>query len=479
MSVFATEFPVRADVEKATFAAAAVAWIRGINNSKVLQNADARELHDDEVWLETAEGETLSIKSFENLDTSVFGVRLEIPDRFGRRWRTECVYSSFGTQAFVRVRGQCVAIDPAAQIETPLKPHIIRQIIDDDWQAADGLFKASAQPIYLKNNDVEIAAAVLSGNASSFLPCIYISRTNQNKLPISADLLAKRLAGLCHIVVEPNRGFSFELMEASLRKNPYGGAIGLFSPDGRELLRAFKSSKDKSGRELSDYFVEKAVFFMSGLAAKRGWEWQQLQEAQSRYLREKVISQRSDELDEYINHFDAELRAKEEQIENLKTLLEIAKHEKAEGVGQVGDILQAGLKAQVGTELYDGEFSDRLRHYLTRAISTRSVETDTRTIKFVEKLVEATAFSGRAASLINQIKGACRDGNEMPKNLGSLLTGFGFTKSQEGKHLKFEPPNELFGLQTEILPSTPSDSQRGGKNRGAEVIKNFGLKGLK
>lgn len=479
MSVFATEFPVRADVEKATFAALAVAWIRGINNSKVLQNADAKELYDDEVWLETTDGETLSIKSFENSDTSVFGIRLEIPDRLGRRWRTECVYSSFGSQAFVRVRGQCVAVDPAAQIETPLKPHIIRQIIEDDWQTADGLFKTSSRPIYLKNSDVDIAAAVLSGNASSFLPCIYVSRTNQNELPISTDLLAKKLAGLCHVIVEPDRGFSFELMEASLRKNPYGGAVGLFSPDGRELLRAFKSSKDKSGRELTDYFVEEAVFFMSGLAAKRGWEWQKLQEAQSRHLREKVFSQNSDELEEYINHFDAELRAKQEEVENLKTLLEIAKLEKKEGAGQVGDILQPGLKAQVGSELYDGEFSDRLRHYLTKALSTQSVETDARTKHFVEKLVDATAFSGRAVSLVNQIKGACKDGNEMPKNLGSLLTGFGFTKSQEGKHIKFEPPNELFGLQTEILPSTPSDSQRGGKNRGSEVIKNFGLKELK
>ncbi|MCL6285840.1 hypothetical protein M3P21_20180 [Ruegeria sp. 2012CJ41-6] len=114
-----------------------------------------------------------------------------------------------------------------------------------------------------------------------------------------------------------------------------------------------------------------------------------------------------------------------------------------------------------------------------RSLAAQGSETDARTTKFIEKLVEATSFSGRATSLVNQIKSACKDGNEMPKNLGRLLTGFGFIKSRDGKHQKFEPPNELFGLQSEILPSTSSDSQRGGKNRGAEIIKNFGLKELK
>lgn len=238
------------------------------------------------------------------------------------------------------------------------------------------------------------------------------------------------------------------------------------------------STQGLSGNDLLNSITQKAVAFMSGLAAKYGWEWQQLQEAQSRRLREKAIENSSESLEEFIEYFDAELKAKDEQIQNLKELLEIARFDKSNATEQVGGIIKSGLQTRIGSELYDGEFSDRLRHYLERSLK-QNVEADARTTKMVENLIRNTSYSGRAIHLVNQIKSACKDGNEMPKNLGRLLTGFGFSKSRDGKHQKFEPPTEMFGVKTVVLPTTPSDSQRGGKNQASDVIKNFGLRDLK
>lgn len=479
LKIFATEFPARLDIDKAAFAAAAIAWIRGIKKSKVLEQADAKELYDDDVWLETTEGETLSFKTFEQGQTSVFGVRLEIPDERGLRWRTECVYSNFGNEAYLRVRGQCVAIDGAAQVSTPLKPYFITQSINDEWAALDGNFKTASKPHYLRDEDVDIASSILSGSATKFLPSIYVSRGNRNQLPFDAEYLARKLAGMCHVVVEPDRSFSFDLMQQTEGRNPYGGAVGLFSPSGREVGRFFRRAGDNTGSQLAGTCVEQVNHFMSSLAASKAWEWQQLQEGQSRHLREQVAAHSSDHLDEYINAFDAEIQAKNERIENLENLLQLSRHKSLAESAERSDLLPPNLVSKIGPELYEGEFSDRLRAYLTMSVQSDSTQADERTKIFIEKFLGATETSGRANSLISQIKTASKDGKETPKRLGALLLSFGFTKSHDGKHLKFSPPNDFFGLQTEVLPSTPSDSQRGGKNRGQEVIRHFGLNDLR
>ncbi len=479
MSIFATEFRVKLGISKAGFVASTVAWLRGINRSTILDAADAQEDYEDEVWLQAPTGETLSLKSFEDHNCSVFGARLEIPDNAGRKWRTECILSQLGNDAFLRIRGQCLALNHSAFVVPPKKPHIIRQAIEDGWCVPDGQVLPSLKPIELKADQLNLASGAIVGGSTSMLPCLYVSRGNQDNLALDADQIAKELAGICHVFVEPSRAFSFDLMEATKRRNPYGGAIALFSPDGREHFRLFKRSDDNSGRALSKECITRVNAIVSSRAARYAWEWQDLQEAQSRKLREAATTSTSVALDDYIEAFDAELSAKQEKIENLEARLAL---ETARADGEAlstEDLFPTELKNRIGPELYDGEFTDRLRSFLLLALENPSSPRNRRTDDFIRRLLTQIQFSGRSSSLISQIKTACRDGNQMPKQLGSLLSGFGFERSSAGKHTKFEPPTDLFGLQTEVLPSTPSDSQRGGKNRGAEVIKNFGLTELK
>jgi len=479
LSIFATELKARPGIEKATFVAAVVAWMRGINRSTILDAYDAYEDYSDEIWLETASGESLSIKSFESRDATVFGARLEIPDSLGRKWRTECTLTDFGSSAYLRVRGQCVAINHSARVIAPKKPHFVRQSIEDGWCVSDGVIQPSSEPLFLNENDLDLAKAVVTGTATELLPILFVSRGNQDHLPLNVYDVAKRLEGVCHVVVEPSRAFSFGLMEATQRKNPYAGAIALFSPNGAECFRLFQRFGDTRGAALATHCVERTNNYVSSLASRKAWEWQDLQEAQSRMLREAVTTDSADQLEEYISAFDKDLAAKKEKIENLEARLAL---ETARADGEVlvsEDLFPTALKRKIGPELYEGEFTDRLLAFLSKSQRELTGVKKTRTDEFVAKLCQELQFSGRSQTLISQIKSACRDGNEMPKQLGSILTGFGFSKSSAGKHVKFEPPADLFGLVTEVLPSTPSDSQRGGKNRGADVIRNFGLSELK
>ncbi|MEL7106957.1 MAG: hypothetical protein AAGM21_13620 [Pseudomonadota bacterium] len=184
-------------------------------------------------------------------------------------------------------------------------------------------------------------------------------------------------------------------------------------------------------------------------------------------------------ISEYADAFDSELAAKDEKINNLELLLESEKARKSDAAHETPDILPDRLKEEIGPELYEGEFYDRLRSFLELALESPSVERNMRTDEFIRRFVAKTEYTGRSVSLVSQIKSACRDGNQMPKQLGSLLSGFGFEKARDKDHLIYKPPSELFGLATETLPSSPSDSQRGGRNRGSEVIRHFGLNELK
>ncbi len=480
MTVFSTEFPVKRDISRADFAAAILAWIRGIQNSNVLAETSSQEFHDDDVWLETKNGETLSIKSYEADNILVFGARLEIPDNAGRRWRTECVYSVLNESAFLRVRGQCVATSSTAHVLPPKKPVFITQSIDSSWAENDGNVPTKSTAHFLNEDDVLCASGIFEGSQSVFLPIIYISRNNDDTLPINADRLASAVAGIAHVFVEPSRGFSFRLREALSGNNPYGGAVGIISPKGVQIARLFPRPDDSEGLSLASDCTTRVSEFMSGFAVSQGWEWQHLQEAQTRSLREKLLSpnDQSKELEEYIELFDAEVDAKDEQIQNLKNQLEIARSQAQTTPIDTDQLIPSRLSQTIGTELYEGEFSDRLRRFLSFAIAKNCEGLDRRTEEFIGKFLQKTSYSGRVITLIQQIKTASRDGKQVPKQLGGLLQGFGFSKSQDGKHLKFSPPSELFGIGQEMLPSTPSDSQRGGKNRGAEIIRAWGLSDL-
>nr|WP_272211282.1 hypothetical protein [Marinicella sp. W31]MDC2877169.1 hypothetical protein [Marinicella sp. W31] len=66
-----------------------------------------------------------------------------------------------------------------------------------------------------------MAKAITFGEATDWLPIIYISAKGNSSWIISADeieKLAYDLGGVAHVVVEPNREFSFALREITSAK---------------------------------------------------------------------------------------------------------------------------------------------------------------------------------------------------------------------------------------------------------------------
>ena len=479
LSIFATEFPVNNNVSEAMFMAEAIAWIRGIKNSFVLNDVDAKEFEEDDARIESASGEVLSFKRVNDSNLSVIGVRHELPDDQGRVWRTECVLTKESSKAYFRVRGQCVAAEPNAIVLRPRKPHLIRQAIEEEWSSKDGPFMVQATPHYLLEDEIELAGKVILGREQCMLPCVYISRNNNNTLPLDEKRLSETLSGLAHVIVEPSRSFSFSLMEMSSRKNPYGGAIGIIVSGNGEIRRFQDSASNSPIRRFVTGIEAFVVDLVSKRGAQKGWEWQALQEQQARLLRQKLVEQNSDELSEYIDQFDAELKAKDEEISNLNERLALIEAKECSSAYLSSGLLPDDFIRQLGKELFEGEFSDRLRSFLKEMYELQIDGVDTRTNELVSRILEKSEFSGNAAGLINQIKGAGRDGNQMPQQIGAILSGLGYIRSDAGKHTKYTPSTDLFGLSVQTVPKTPGDASRAGKNKASDIIKDMKLNQLK
>src|SRR5690606_6863648 len=94
----------------------------------------------------------------------------------------------------------------------------------DSWLTVDDA------PTRLGEVQVDEAVAIIDGRTPVALPVVYVSALSTHLPYIDPIELAEWLAGMAHVVVEPSRHFSFALARHVARRNPYGGAIGVFWP---------------------------------------------------------------------------------------------------------------------------------------------------------------------------------------------------------------------------------------------------------
>ncbi|MBN2906880.1 MAG: hypothetical protein JXJ18_09255 [Rhodobacteraceae bacterium] len=472
MSTFATEFPVDPGVGKAEFVAAVSAWIKGIRSAELFSDASILESKRGEAIL-LGDGEELLLREVNLSGGFANAARYDICDDEGRLWRTEVVHTKKGKFAAVRVRGQCIARSGNPIIRTPKKPHIIRQFLESGWGAADGDLPVSEDPYYLEENSVDFAAKILSGDTYNRLPSLYLSRTDSGDCLLDADRLAKILSGVAHVIVEPSRAFSFQLMEACKRKNPYGGTTGFCVPGYGVVRRFFLTPSLHDPRQLTAEIVSFVSAFSANRAPVLSLEWQEVQELFLRAIREGKDEQTLELVEEL---FKDELAAKDETIANLRQQLEDAQSVAISSLSAGDGLLPADFVARLGQELYPGEFSDRLRLALSRFKDLMGL--DDRTAALISRIYEESESSGRIAGLVSELKAAGRDAKKSSQNVTSILKRLGYDVSSDGKHIKATPAEHMFGIGIVTLPKTPSD-HRAGKNMVRDISSALNLNDLK
>lgn len=122
-------------------------------------------------------------------------------------------------------------------------PHFITLLIRDGYLADDGALPVLREPMYLEEDQIGIVADVINREASYKLPIVYISKTFDNDDPVNVEILAGRLKGVAHVLVQKSPGSNTALRQATE------------TPTEATWIRATRASSrliSKHSRQLSD-----------------------------------------------------------------------------------------------------------------------------------------------------------------------------------------------------------------------------------
>lgn len=480
MMPFSTEFPVSPVATKAAFIAQVVGWLRGTQYSEVLSSGEGLDLSGDSAHLKSKSGEELRLRELVvGQGESAIGFRHDYPDTDGRIWRTEAVLSGIGSAnlPIVRVKTQCLAGRAGALIETPRKLFLVKAMLQDGWGANDGWLTVQDQPHAITDDDdgLFLAKAIVSGEASAFLPIVYVSTTKGSAWALSGvdvDKLAYDLGGVAHVVVEPSRSFSFKLMETTGGRNAYGGAVAVSIPVSGLVRRAFLGLQLPDARSLA-VAVRQAVADLRSQMPASGIDWSELQEQALRNQRAKdrenlTFNQLEDSYLEEINEL-------KEQVLALK--LEKSASSEIPGQSKVTSIM-GSLSSVTGPEIYEGELSDRLCYAAQLAVEAADrVGLDIRSRHVLGQIAQLVPRSPALSDLKDSLRRATKDPKKVRHESEAVHLRHGYEAKSENKHVRLEAKPGLGGLESITLPKTPSDG-RGLENLRKQMEHALGISQL-
>jgi len=409
---------------------------------------------------------------------SAIGFRHDLPDELGRVWRTECVLrrsAAEGGQDLVRLRTQCIATVPGARLETPRKPYLIKALLKSGWGGKDKQFSVTDQPVWLESSDDGLASAVsvTLGEATKWLPNVYVSATGESSWLLTRpeiEKLAYDLGGVAHVVVEPDRAFSFDLRDETDGRNAYGGTVGLSVPGQGIVRRYYLGWQIQDTREL-------AVAIKSGAMALRsqmpsfGWDWTELQEQALRAQREREKDSLTEE--EWNQLHKDEIDNLQEKVRELERQLS-ARPTASLGTDEA-EFSTDNLVQRIGPEVYSGEISDRLRVAAKSTLSVADqIGLDKRSAVILQRVIERLPVSPALAELKQDLARATKDPRRVASELTSLLARYGYRKKSDNKHIRLEADKAYDGLDAITIPKTPSEN-RGLKNLRKQIEGTLGI----
>ncbi len=480
MAQFFTEIPVSRNVSVSDFVNLVVEWIGGVARSTVF-SADSKAVTPDfdqeYVKVEGRNGESFELRRLTRDDeTYSIGFRYELPDDSGRLWRTESVLHSTKTDAFLTVRVVCLSNQDGAHIIPPKRPYVLKLVLKAGWGASDGSIQVSDSPRYLDRAEVELARQAVSGTASILLPVIYVSSASDDETAVNASNLAYMLGGVAHVLVEPSRDFSLSLREVAEGKNPYGGAIGVSLPERPNVVR-FVPTREHHQMDAERLKIQ-LLEFVSSKVTRFGLDWYLLQEESARKVRQELsknVGVNENELfEQWSESFGSELAAKDQENAQLRETIKALQARSVSNMSSAINIVDNSIIESRLPQVYDGEVADRVARLLDYVSDNPAGLFGHRDLHVYAALSALLPKSSAGAELKERLKIAGSDSKKSPKKIGDILEQLGFTKNDDGKHIKFTPPPGMRCVGQVVMAKTPSD-HRAGKNNVSIVCKALGI----
>ncbi|TAH35201.1 MAG: hypothetical protein EYC70_13260 [Planctomycetota bacterium] len=463
MLSFATELPIDHAHNPGDFLGTVEKWILGSPHTRLVAGDLVALATESEARIQ-CDNESIDTLRVVDTEEQAAGIRHVRRDG-GLEWIMTAVFSRTEADTWVGVRVSCESSHPAARLPPAKKPVLIKTILETLGGACDGVLLVSDSATYLDNTDIALAARLIRGQSGCRLPIVYVSAGFQGNHIVEPARLARGLAGMAHVVVEPNRAFSLRLKVEVGSSNVYGGTIGIYWPDGGGRRSFFLG-----GEYASPGGVARGIFdeIRTALTNRRPFDrctWAYVQENASRQMIRALQASGSQEVEKYIQTFDKEVAAKTQRLDEANKEIMRLHNElricEARLPAGTGSLLQTGSEQ----DLYPNEILSIVREAVADARAR--VGSDSRRHHVLDAVLHANPPTENDAGYQRErLKKLLRGYKSMDARLKRSLEEMGFSVSEDGKHYKLTFQGD--DRYTFTLPKTGSD-HRGGLNAASDI----------
>ena len=226
MLLFSTILDINASMKKDDFIRLVIEWNQGSPHmSNIIPGINWKgerniRFGDDKLWLD--------IEEYRN--QNIIAVRYEKQEDDGSIWDTDYVMNFTAMKMAIRLDRSYTqeALATDSRFSTP---HFITLLIERGYLKDDGDLAVLRTPVIIDEDSLELVSEIINGNKRYKLPVVYISRTYYDEDPVNVKLLAGRLKGVAHVLVQKSNVTNLRLKDMCNGQNEYYGAIGIYYPN--------------------------------------------------------------------------------------------------------------------------------------------------------------------------------------------------------------------------------------------------------
>lgn len=446
--------------------------------------------------------ETVWLEIVEYRNQNIIAIRYEKKEENGAIWDTDYVMNFSNMKMSIRL-DRSYTEDALSANQKFSTPHFITLLIEHGYLKDDQNLPVHDKPIIVDDESIQLLANIINGKARYRLPIVYISKTYVDDYPVDVTLIAKRLKGVAHVLVQQSKMQNKALMELCNQENEYHGAIGIYFSNRAVGHRRYLCRSLGQDQFLLEKVVRTVIQYGNSHQIDTLYTWQGVNNA---LLNDRLISQRKERIaaeqakkdaeNEYLRLIDEkdeekkffQKQAMEEARAEADILLESFDDDIAKLQRQVEELTKTnealryenqGLRSKLDgsdstpiiymgdeNEFYQEEIKDLILTLLSESLE--SLPPNTRRSDVVKDILRNNNYNKVSKGRASKVKTALKNNDGMTNKVRQVLENLGFVMIEDGKHIKAT----YFGDERYhiTLAKTPSDG-RSGKNVAAEIIK--------
>ena len=446
----------------------------------------------------------LAIEEYRN--QNVIAVRYEKQEDDGSIWDTDYVMNFSAMKMAVRLdrsyTQEALFTDPKFST-----PHFITLLIERRYLKNDGNLPVLRTPVIIDEENLELVSDTVKGEKKYKLPVVYISRTYYDEDPVNVRVLAGRLKGVAHVLVQKSKVTNLRLRDMCDGKNEYNGAIGIYYPNqaighrrylyrssigydsfllekvirvviqhsNSQMIDTLYTWQGVNNALLRDRLASQREERLAAEAAKKRAEQEATHlldtlDEEERRIRKQALDDARTEADKILDGFDEDMTRLQKQIDGLTRANEALQFEN-QGLKAKLDSSDAVPILYMGDEyeFYQGEIKDLILSVLSDSLS--GIPQKSRRMDIVKDIIGSNDYQKLSVAKAEKVKCLLKNYDGMSGRLRQALKDLGFEITEEGKHYKITYFGD--GRYQTVFAKTPSDGRSGKNNAQAVIRKSF------